>query len=160
MDDNAAKWAQVYKQEHGLDSWSTFFEAVEKKFGAVDYRDALSSIFDLHQTTTVEEYISAFEDLQYQLSMHNRHLGEMFFVTQFIKGLTPEISAAVLSQVPNTMQRAIMLACIQQQLIDKGKLKSSKHQSLTKSFGFQFKVRCYVFCFRLYFVEGKTSHEL
>ena len=32
-----------------------------------------------------------------------------------------------------------MLARIQQQLIDKGKLKSSKHQSLTKSFGFQSK---------------------
>ena len=96
MDDNAAKWAQVYKQEHGLGSWSTFIEAVEKKFGDVDYRDALSSIFDLYQTATVEEYVSAFEDLQYQLSMHNRHLGEMFFVTQFIKGLTPKISAAVL----------------------------------------------------------------
>jgi len=93
MDDNAAKWAQVYKQEHGLGSWSTFIEAVEKKFGDVDYRDALSSIFDLYQTATVEEYVSAFEDFQYQLSMHNRHLGEMFFVTQFIKGLTPEINA-------------------------------------------------------------------
>jgi len=42
--------------------------------------------------------------------MHNRHLGEIFFVTQFIKGLLPEISVDVLSQVSDTMQRAIMLA--------------------------------------------------
>jgi len=48
MDDNAAKWVQVYKQEHGLDSWSVFIEAVEQKFEAVDYRDALSVMFDLH----------------------------------------------------------------------------------------------------------------
>ena len=61
MDDNAAKWVQVYKQEHGLDSWSVFIEAVEQKFEAVDYRDALSVMFDLHQTAKVDEYISAFE---------------------------------------------------------------------------------------------------
>ena len=79
MDDNAAKWVQVYKQEHGLDSWSVFIEAVEQKFEAVDYRDALSVMFDLHQTTKVDEYISAFEDLQYHLTMHNCHLSEMFF---------------------------------------------------------------------------------
>ena len=93
-----------------MDSWSVFIEAIEQKFGAVDYRDALSTMFDLHQTATVDEYISAFEDLRYQLTMHNRHLGEMFFVTQFIKGLLPEISVDVLSQVSDTMQRAIMLA--------------------------------------------------
>ena len=113
MDDNAAKWVQVYKQEHGLDSWNVFIETVEQKFGSVDYRDALSAMSDLHQTATVDEYISAFEDLRYQLTMHNRHLGEMFFVTQFIKGLLPEISVDVLSQVSDTMQRAIMLARIQ-----------------------------------------------
>ena len=61
MDDNAAKWVQVYKQEHGLDSWSVFIEAIEQKFGAVDYRDALSTMFDLHQTAIADEYISAFE---------------------------------------------------------------------------------------------------
>ena len=62
MDDNAAKLLQVYKLEHGLGSWNAFIEAVEKKFGAADYRDALSGMFDLQQTTTVEEYIYAFED--------------------------------------------------------------------------------------------------
>jgi len=122
MDDRAAKWVQVYKLEHGLDSWSDFIEAVEQKFGATDYREALSGLFDLHQTTTIDDYITAFEGFQYQLTMHNRHLGEMFFVTQFIKGLLPGISAAVLSQVPDTMQRATMLARIQQQLLDQGKL--------------------------------------
>ena len=110
MDDRAAKWVQVYKLEHCLDSWSDFIEAVEQKFGATDYREALSGFFDLHQTTTVDDYITAFEGFQYQLTMHNRHLGEMFFVTQFIKGLLPEISVDVLSQVSDTMQRAIMLA--------------------------------------------------
>jgi hypothetical protein len=38
MDDNAAKWWQVYKLKVGLGDWDTFVRAVEEKFGAYDYR--------------------------------------------------------------------------------------------------------------------------
>ena len=75
----------------------------------------LTGLLNWEKCTINYDYITAFEGFQYQLTMHNRHLGEMFFVTQFIKGLLPEISAAVLSQVPDTMQRATMLARMQRE---------------------------------------------
>lgn len=87
---------------------------------------------DLHQSGTVDEYVEAFETLQYQVSLHNGHMGEIFFVTQFIKGLKPELKFGVQAQVPDTMERAIMLAQIQQQLQDSLPSKPTKLQSSTK----------------------------
>lgn len=67
--------------------------------------------------------MSTFEELQYQLNMHNSGLDELFFITQFIKGLKPEVSNVVQSQVPDTLQRAMLLAKIQQHVVDKGRAK-------------------------------------
>lgn len=121
MHDKAAKWLKVYKLKNGLGDWSSFIAAVEQKFGSNDYRDSLNQLLELQQLATVDQYISTFEDLQYQLTMHNSELGEMFFITQFLRGLKPEIGNVVQSQIPETMERAMLLARIQQQVVDKGK---------------------------------------
>lgn len=57
--------------------------------------------------------MSTFEDLQYQLIMHNSGLDDLFFITQFIKGLKPEMGSVVQSQVPDSLERAMLLAKIQ-----------------------------------------------
>ncbi|WVZ63633.1 hypothetical protein U9M48_013248 [Paspalum notatum var. saurae] len=75
-------------------------QAVNDKFGVYEHRHALTDLLKLKQKGTVEEYVTAFETLQYQ----------------FIRGLKPEIQYRVQAQVPDTMERAIMLATIQQQL--------------------------------------------
>jgi len=126
MDDNAAKWLQVYKKRHGLTAWSTFIEAVEEKFGASSYRDALEELLDLTQTSTVDQYAVAFENLQYEICMHHEGFDELFFVSQFIKGLKYEIASVVQSQLPLTVDRAIQLAKVQQQVLEKGKQKHHK----------------------------------
>jgi len=74
MDDKAAKWLKVYKLKNGLGDWSTFITAVEQKFGSNDYRESLNQLLELQQHTTLEQYISTFEDLQYQVAMHNSEL--------------------------------------------------------------------------------------
>jgi hypothetical protein len=48
-------------------------------------------------------------------------MGDTYFISQFIKGLKPEIRYQVQGQVPSTMERAIMLAKIQQQIQEKSK---------------------------------------
>jgi len=71
MEGNAARWWQVYKQQNGLGTWTQFKQAVESKFGAYAYREALNELLELKQTGTVEDYVTTFEALQFQLSMHN-----------------------------------------------------------------------------------------
>jgi hypothetical protein len=68
------------KLNHGLGDWKNFIEAVEKKFGDNDYSDGLNQLLELLQTETLESYISSFEELQYQLAMHNSNLGNLFFM--------------------------------------------------------------------------------
>jgi hypothetical protein len=68
---------------------------VETKFGAYDYMHALQELLELQQQGSVEDYVAAFESLQFQIEMHNTGYDKMFFITQFTRGLKPEISAAV-----------------------------------------------------------------
>lgn len=110
MGGNAARWWYVYKQQNGLGTWTQFKQAVESKFGAYAYREALSDLLELKQTGTVEDYVTTFEALQFQILMHNTGFDELFFTCCFIKGLKWDIKVAVQAQVLDTMARAIMLA--------------------------------------------------
>ena len=81
MDDNAGKWLQVFKRKYGLTDWKSFISAVEEKFGAADYRDAMGELVELTQTTTVEQYAADFENLQYEICMHNEGFDDLFCVS-------------------------------------------------------------------------------
>jgi hypothetical protein len=47
MEDVAGKWLLVYKLKHGLGPWHVFATAVEQKFGAYDYRQAVHDLLAL-----------------------------------------------------------------------------------------------------------------
>lgn len=81
----------------------------------------------------MEEYTTAFENLQFEICMHNNGFGDMFFVPQYIKGLKPEIGAMVQSQLPQDVDRAILLAKVQQQVLEKGKGKMQKNPGISKA---------------------------
>lgn len=102
----------MYNKKYGLGDWKSFIAAVEHKFGDNDYRTTITQLLELQQADSLEAYILTFEDLQYQITMHNSELGDLFFIRQFIKGLKLEISSVVQSQVPDTMERPILLARI------------------------------------------------
>jgi hypothetical protein len=87
MKDNAGRWAEVQRLKGALSNWEEFMEAVEDKFGAYDYPHALSELLELKQTGVVDEYVSAFEALQFLIEMHNTGYDKMFFITQFTKRL-------------------------------------------------------------------------
>jgi len=77
----------------------------------------------------VEEYVSEFEALQYQVAIHDLGMGDTYFVSQFIKGLKPEIRYPVQGQVPTIMEKAVVLGKIQQTIQEKTKSTRSKfHQ--------------------------------
>lgn len=127
MDSTTSRWARAHKLKYGLGNWAEFMAAVQAKFGAYDYQHAISALLELQQTGSVEEYVMAFEALQFQIVMHDQGMGGTYFISQFIKGLKPEIRYQVEGQVPETMERAIMLAKIQQTIQEKAKSKMLKH---------------------------------
>uniref|UniRef100_A0ACD5TPA9 Uncharacterized protein n=1 Tax=Avena sativa TaxID=4498 RepID=A0ACD5TPA9_AVESA len=117
MDGNAALWLKAYRHRHEISSWPALITAVEEKFGSDDHIKFLKQFLSLKQRGTVEEYHVEFEKLSYLISMQNPHYDEQFFVAHFIKGLKADIRTAVEVQVPGTVERAILLAIVQQEVL-------------------------------------------
>jgi hypothetical protein len=134
MKDNAGRWAEVQRLKGALSNWEEFMEAVEDKFGAYDYTHSLSESLELKQTGAVDEYVSSFEVLQFLIEMHNTGYDKMFFITQFTRGLRPDIAAAVQSQLRQTMETAVRIAKVREQLMERGKFKYNKPQYASKGY--------------------------
>jgi hypothetical protein len=81
---------------------------------------------DIKQTGTIEEYFKEFQELQFQICMHNDGYGDLFFASQFVNGLKEEIKYTVQAQVPEDVERALLLAKIQQRIVERGKAKYQK----------------------------------
>ena len=133
FDKNAAKWLQVYKKTNPNATWDQFADAVESEFGQYEYREAMDDLLDLKQRGSVEDYATQFEELYYQINMHHSGYDPVFFISQFNNGLKHDIRLAVQTQVPSTLHRAIMLAKLQERVLDRGKDKFQKSQLTPKS---------------------------
>lgn len=59
--------------------------------------------------------------------MHNTGYGDLFFASKYVAGLKEEIRAIVELQVPVTVDRAAVIAKIQQRTLERGKSKYIKH---------------------------------
>lgn len=78
---------------------------VEAKFGADDFRSAMTKMLALRQIGTIEEYTAEFQSLQFDITMHNFHYDDMFFASIYITGLKEENQGAVEASLPNTVDR-------------------------------------------------------
>jgi hypothetical protein len=121
MDGNAALWLKACRLRHEITSWPVLMAAVEEKFGADDHRKFMKQLLSLKQRGTVEEYQTEFEELSYQVAIQNPNYDEQFYVSQCIRGLKSELRAAVESQVPETVEHAILLAMVQQEILAEAK---------------------------------------
>jgi hypothetical protein len=83
------------------------FNAVEAKFGVDDHRQLMTALINLKQKGTVSEYCTEFQELMFKLCGHNPYYAETMFVGHFLRGLKQDISNAVASQLPDTVDRAI-----------------------------------------------------
>lgn len=131
---NAAKWFLAYKQNHTFRNWTAFCSVVEEEFGADDFRSAMNDLQELKQTRTVEEYTSLFQALQFDITMHNPHYDDMFFTPKYVMGLKEEIRGTVEAQLPATVQKASIIARIQQGVLERSKSKYSRTANHTKPY--------------------------
>jgi hypothetical protein len=129
LEGNAAKWWQAYKQHNPKITWISFCLAIEQEFGADDNRSALANLIALKQTGTVDEYTTQFQALQFDITMHSSHYDDWFFTSHYVSGLKEEVRAVVEPQVPTTVKRAVVIARIQQKVLDRGKYKYQRNNA-------------------------------
>lgn len=132
LEGNARKWWQAHKQNHLVSSWKKFCEIIQSKFGADDFRTAINELLALKQTRTIEEYTTAFQALQYDITMHNSHYDDIFFASTYVAGLKDDIKAVVEPHVPVTVDRAVIIAKIQQRTLERNKSRFTRSYAPTK----------------------------
>jgi hypothetical protein len=123
MEGNASRWFQIYKPEHGLGNWEEFGEAVKAKFGAEEYPKAMHNLLNSYQKGYVEDYLKEFEEIRYSTAAHNPKLHETLYVSQFMKGVKPELQGPVQSHLLSTVDRAALLAQMQKLVLEKQRQK-------------------------------------
>lgn len=133
LQDNAAKWWQTYKLNHPAVTWKQFTGEIQEKFGSDDYKSAINELLDLKQTSTVEEYTTQFQSLQYGVSMHSCWYDALFFATEYVRDLRDDIRVVVEPQVPTTVERETIIAKIQQKILDRQKLKYQNRNAIAKA---------------------------
>jgi hypothetical protein len=126
MKENAARWYQVHKIKHGIESWEGFTESVMNKFGAESYPQAMRQLLGLRQQHSLLEYTKEFEEVRYRVAIHNSEIDEVFFVEQYIRGLKFELQGLVQTALPSSVNRAMILAELHQTNLDKARARGTK----------------------------------
>jgi hypothetical protein len=114
LKEKAGRWYQAFKQKKTFRSWTHFCREVEQEFGSDDFRSAMHDLLNLRHTTTVEDYTTKFQTLQYGITMHQADYDDMFFTQQYVKGLKNDVKGMVEAQMPTTVLKASTLAKVQE----------------------------------------------
>jgi hypothetical protein len=77
-------------------------------------RDVLS----IRQTEDVLEYAGRFETAKHRVLVHNKAIGEVFFVQKFLDGLRYNIRSAIALHKPRTVDAALSLALMQEEIVE------------------------------------------
>jgi len=114
----AALWLQTYEAQHPVSSWAELCVAIESKFGRDLYHNSMNDLFQIKQTSNVQEYYDRFQSAMHKVLVHNNSLDDVFFVCKFLQGLNPEIRAAIILHKPRTVDVALSLALMQEIVLE------------------------------------------
>ena len=109
---------QTYGAQHRVDSWVELCIPVETKFGKDLYQNSMQELLNIKQTVDVQEYYDRFALAMHRVLVHNNHLDDVFFVSKILQGLQPDIRAALVLHKPRTVDVALSLALLQDNVLE------------------------------------------
>lgn len=68
------------------------------RFDRDHHESLIHQLFNVHQTTTVSDYLARFTSLVDQLIVYSPKHDKLYFTMRFIEGLRPDIKLVVLFQ--------------------------------------------------------------
>jgi hypothetical protein len=83
----------------------------------------------------MEEFTKAFPEIQFQVALFNPGFDEMFSTTHFMNGLKEEIRYVVQTHLPDSVDKAALLAKIQQQNLDRSRGRADKWRMAKSNIG-------------------------
>ncbi|CAB4282646.1 unnamed protein product [Prunus armeniaca] len=106
LDSEALQWYQWEECASSLSKWEDFTRAFCREFGSHGFEDFAESLFKLHQTGPLKDYIVEFRCLATQI----RDLSLTFQLSCFIGGLREELNHDVKLLRPTTFHEAMNFA--------------------------------------------------
>lgn len=85
----------------------------------------MQDLLTIKMTSTVQEYYDRFVLAMHKVLVHNNHLDDvffvskfLFFVSKFLQGLTDDIRSAIVLHQPRTVDLALALALLQENVVE------------------------------------------
>lgn len=124
----AELWLQTYEAQHTIDSWPELCVVVEQKFGRDLYQNYMRDLLGIRQTGDVLEYAARFDQAKHRVLVHNQNINEVCFVQKFLDGLKYNISNALALHRPRTVDAALSLALMQEEMLEASTKRFSARQ--------------------------------
>lgn len=115
---NAELWLQTYEAQHCIDSWPELCVAIEQKFSRNLYHNYMRDLLTIRQASDELEYATRFEQEKHRILVHNKDMGEVFFVQKFLDWLKYNISNAITLHKSRTVDAALSLALMQEEILE------------------------------------------
>lgn len=111
-------WFQTYETQQLVESWPELFVAIEQKYGRDLYQNDMKDLLSIRQTSDVLEYANRFDLAKHKVLVHNKDMGEVFFVQKFLDGLKYNISNVISLHRPRIVDVALSLALMQEEIVE------------------------------------------
>uniref|UniRef100_A0A453DRQ9 Retrotransposon gag domain-containing protein n=1 Tax=Aegilops tauschii subsp. strangulata TaxID=200361 RepID=A0A453DRQ9_AEGTS len=114
----AARWLESVQHRVPGVGWLEFCALLQSRFGRNKHQHILRQMFNIRQTSMVEDYVERFSELFDQLTAYEPNPSQVHYVTGFMEGLVPSVRLLVGIQQPSDLDSAYALAILSEELDD------------------------------------------
>lgn len=112
----AAGWYESIENTPATANWTTFCQALHDRFDRDQNEALIRQLFHIKQISMVTDYVKRFSVLLDRLKSYSASTDPLFYTTRFIDGLKPELKAMILVSRPQTLDAAICMALVQEEV--------------------------------------------
>ena len=113
----AKRWLSSVEEHLEDISWSEFCSQLLLRFARDEHELLLRRLFQIRQTSPVNEYIKKFVSLVDDLKAYAKHPDPLYYTQRFIEGLRDDIKSVLLVHRPSTLDTACVLAQLQEEAL-------------------------------------------
>jgi len=112
----AAGWYESIENTPATANWTAFCQALHDRFDRDQKEALICQLFHIKQTSTVSDYVERFSILIDRLKSYSASTDPLFYTIRFIDGLRPDLKAMILVSRPQTLDAAICMALVQEEV--------------------------------------------
>ena len=116
LEGNAACWYESIDNTPAIATWTTFCQSLHDRFDHDQHEAFIRQLFQIKQTSTVTDYVERFTKLVDQLKAYSATTDPLFYTMSFVDGLRPKLKAIILVSKPKSLDAAISMALVQEEV--------------------------------------------